>query len=51
MSVLTPELREALARVGTLTLIDMPDRRGLRSMCLYGVWPTRAGQPRMVCIA
>jgi regulator of RNase E activity RraA len=51
MSVLTPELREALARVGTSTLTGVLNRRGLRSMCLFDVWPIRPGQPRMVGIA
>lgn len=51
MSILTPDLREALARVGTSTLTGVLNRRGLRSMCLYDVWPLRAGQPRMVGIA
>jgi regulator of RNase E activity RraA len=51
MSVLTPDLSEALARVGTSTLTGVLNRRGLRSMCLYDVWPLRAGQPRMVGIA
>ena len=51
MSVLTPELREALARVGTSTLTGVLNRRGLRSLCLFDVWPIRPGQPRMVGIA
>jgi hypothetical protein len=41
MSVLTPELREALARVGTSTFIGVLNRHGPRSMCRYDVWPRR----------
>lgn len=51
MSVLTPDLRDALARVGTSTLTGVLNRRGLRSLCLYDVWPVRREQPRMVGIA
>ena len=51
MAVLTPDLREALARVGTSTLTGVLNRRGLKSMTLYDVWPMRPEQPRMVGIA
>jgi regulator of RNase E activity RraA len=51
MSVLTPELSEALARVGTSTLTGVLNRRGLRSMCLHDVWPIRPEMPRLVGIA
>src|SRR5262245_4794219 len=51
MSVLTPELSEALARVGTSTLTGVLNRRGLRSMCLHDVWPIRPEIPRLVGIA
>jgi hypothetical protein len=49
-AVLTPELREALARVGTSILMGVLNRRGQRSMCLYDVWSIRAGQLSMVGI-
>ena len=51
MAVLTPDLREVLARVGTSTLTGVLNRRGLKSMTLYDVWPMRPEQPRMVGIA
>ena len=51
MTDLTPDLREALARVGTSTLTGVLNRRGLRSMCLYDVWPLRPDMPRMVGLA
>jgi hypothetical protein len=50
MSFLAPELREAPARVGMLTLIGVLNRRSLRSMWLYDVRSIRAGQRRMVGI-
>jgi hypothetical protein len=49
-SDLTPELREALARVAMSTLIGALNRRSLRSMCFYDVWSIRASQPRFVGI-
>lgn len=49
MTVLTPSLREALVRAGTSSLIGVLGRRGLRAMCLHGVPPLRAGEPRMAC--
>ena len=51
MSVLTRDLVETLARVGTSTLTGVLNRRGLRSMTLYDVWPLRPEQPRMVGLA
>src|SRR3990167_73181 len=51
MTVLTPDLRDALARVGTSTLTGVLNRRGLKSMTLYDVWPMRPEQPRLVGIA
>src|SRR3954469_1034784 len=51
MAVLTPDLRDALARVGTSTLTGVLNRRGLRSMTLFDVWPLRPEQPRLVGIA
>jgi regulator of RNase E activity RraA len=51
MAVLTPDLREALAKVGTSTLTGVLNRRGLKSMTLFDVWPMRPEQPRMVGIA
>src|SRR5256885_17041030 len=51
MAVLTPDLRDALARVGTSTLTGVLNRRGLKSMTLYDVWPMRPEQPRLVGIA
>ena len=51
MTTLSSDLREALAKVGTSTLTGVLNRRGLRSMTLYDVWPLRPEQPRMVGIA
>lgn len=51
MTVLTPDIRDVLARVGTSTLTGVLNRRGLRSMCLHDVWPIRPEIPRMVGIA
>ena len=51
MADLSSDLREALARVGTSTLTGVLNRRGLRSMTLYDVWPIRPEQPRMVGLA
>ena len=51
MTILTSDLREALARVGTSTLTGVLNRRGLRSLCLYDVWPVRPEMPRMVGLA
>src|SRR5258706_7378298 len=51
MAVLTPDLRDALARVGTSTLTGVLNRRGLKSMTLFDVWPMRPEQPRLVGIA
>jgi regulator of RNase E activity RraA len=51
MTVLNADLREALARVGTSTLTGVLNRRSLRSMTLFDVWPLRPEQPRMVGLA
>lgn len=51
MNSLSSDLREALARVGTSTLTGVLNRRGLKSMTLYDVWPLRPEQPRLVGIA
>ena len=51
MTSLSSDLREALAKVGTSTLTGVLNRRGLRSMTLYDVWPMRPEQPRMVGLA
>ena len=51
MAELAKDLREALARVGTSTLTGVLNRRGLRSMTLFDVWPLRPEQPPMVGIA
>ena len=51
MTALSPDLRDALAKVGTSTLTGVLNRRGLRSMTLFDVWPLRPEQPRMVGIA
>ena len=51
MTTLSSDLREALAKVGTSTLTGVLNRRGLRSMTLYDVWPLRPEQPRLVGIA
>ena len=51
MTALSSDLRDALAKVGTSTLTGVLNRRGLRSMTLYDVWPLRPEQPRMVGIA
>jgi hypothetical protein len=50
MNVLSSDLREALAKVGTSTLTGVLNKRGLRSMTLFDVWPIRPEQPRMVGI-
>src|SRR5882757_3982991 len=51
MTALSSDLREVLAKVGTSTLTGVLNRRGLKSMTLYDVWPLRPEQPRMVGIA
>ena len=51
MTTLAKDLHEALAKVGTSTLTGVLNRRGLRSMTLYDVWPLRPEQPRMVGLA
>ena len=51
MKELSKELRETLAKVGTSTLTGVLNRRGLKSMTLFDVWPLRPEQPRMVGIA
>ena len=51
MTALSSDLREALAKVGTSTLTGVLNRRGLKSMTLYDVWPIRPEQPAMVGIA
>src|SRR5258707_815254 len=51
MTALSSDLRDALAKVGTSTLTGVLNRRGLRSMTLYDVWPMRPEQPGMVGIA
>ena len=51
MTALSSDLRDALAKVGTSTLTGVLNRRGLRSMTLYDVWPLRPEHPRMVGIA
>src|SRR3979490_1160078 len=51
MTALSSALRDALAKVGASTLTGGLNRRGLRSMTLYDVWPLRPEQPRMVGIA
>src|ERR1044072_2063448 len=51
MAALSSDLREALAKVGTSTLTGVLNRRGLKSMTLYDVWPMRPEQPRLVGIA
>jgi len=51
MTTLTSDLREALAKVGTSTLTGVLNRRGLKSMTLFDVWPMRPEQPRLVGIA
>src|SRR4029077_10136332 len=51
MTALSSDLRDALAKVGTSTLTGVLNRRGLRSMTLYDVWPLRPEQPRMVGVA
>ena len=51
MTTLSADLREALAKVGTSTLTGVLNRRGLRSMTLFDVWPMRPEQPRMVGLA
>ncbi len=48
MTILTPDLRAVLGRVGTSTLTGVLNRRGLRSMTLFDVYPVRAEQPAMV---
>ena len=51
MAALSSDLREALAKVGTSTLTGVLNRRGLKSMTLFDVWPLRPEQPRLVGIA
>src|SRR2546423_11055511 len=51
MTALPSDLRDALAKVGTSTLTGVLNRRGLRSMTLFDVWPMRPEQPAMVGIA
>jgi regulator of RNase E activity RraA len=51
MKELAKDLRDALARVGTSTLTGVLNRRGLRSMTLFDVWPMRPEQPALVGIA
>ena len=51
MAALSSDLREALAKVGTSTLTGVLNRRGLKSMTLFDVWPMRPEQPAMVGIA
>jgi len=51
MTALSSDLREALAKVGTSTLTGVLNRRGLKSMTLFDVWPMRPEQPRLVGIA
>lgn len=51
MTTLSADLREALAKVGTSTLTGVLNRRGLKSMTLFDVWPLRVEQPRVVGIA
>jgi regulator of RNase E activity RraA len=46
MTALSLDLRDALAKVGTSTLTGVLNRRGLRSMTLYDVWPLRPEQPQ-----
>jgi regulator of RNase E activity RraA len=48
MAELSPDLRAALAKVGTSTLTGVLNRRGLRNMFLQDVWPIRPGMPRLV---
>src|SRR5438045_8711662 len=48
---LSKDLREVLTRVGTSTLTGVMNRRGLKSMTLFDVWPLRPEQPPMVGIA
>src|SRR4051812_11425205 len=51
MAELSKDLRGVLARVGTSTLTGVLNRRGLKSMTLFDVWPMRPEQPPMVGIA
>lgn len=51
MTTLSSDLKEALAKVGTSTLTGVLNRRGLKSMTLFDVWPLRVDQPRLVGIA
>ena len=51
MKELAKDLRDALARVGTSTLTGVLNRRGLRSMTLFDVWPMQPEQPALVGIA
>ena len=51
MTELNKDLRDVLARVGTSTLTGVLNRRGLKSMTLFDVWPMRPEQPAMVGIA
>ena len=51
MTALSSDLREALAKVGTSTLTGVLNRRGLKSMTLFDVWPMRPEQPRLCACA
>ena len=51
MKEMSKDLRDVLAKVGTSTLTGVLNRRGLRSMTLFDVWPMRPEQPAMVGIA
>src|SRR3982750_2868916 len=51
MDKLSSDLRDVLARVGTSTLTGVLNRRGLKCMTLFDVWPMRPEQPPMVGIA
>src|SRR5471032_77736 len=51
MTELSKDLREVLAKVGTSTLTGVLNRRGLKNMTLFDVWPMRPEQPAMVGIA
>src|SRR5512143_3903523 len=51
MNALSSDLREALGKVGTSTLTGVLNRRGLRSITLWDVWPIRPEQPALVGIA
>ncbi len=51
MAELSKDLREVLAKVGTSTLTGVLNRRGLKSLTLFDVWPLRPEQPAMVGVA